>query len=104
MCGKSAQHHSLGQRSPPGPHRPTSTKTSPHADAKSFYVSCERAFDRTLIGRPVIVLSNNDGCAVARSDEAKAPGHRNECPLVQARPHRRPHVGTALYSLPRYSD
>ncbi|MGL3808133.1 Y-family DNA polymerase [Paeniglutamicibacter sp. R2-26] len=43
-------------------------------DVNSFYVSCERAFDPTLIGRPVIVLSNNDGCAVARSDEAKALG------------------------------
>ena len=45
-----------------------------HVDVNSFYVSCERAFDPTLIGRPVIVLSNNDGCAVARSDEAKALG------------------------------
>ena len=44
------------------------------AGHNSFYVSCERAFDPTLIGRPVIVLSNNYGCAVARSDEAKALG------------------------------
>ena len=45
-----------------------------HVDVNSFYVSCERAFEPTLIGRPVIVLSNNDGCAVARSDEAKTLG------------------------------
>ncbi|MGP9784628.1 Y-family DNA polymerase [Glutamicibacter sp. AOP12-B1-11] len=45
-----------------------------HVDVNSFYVSCERAFDPRLEGRPVIVLSNNDGCAVARSSEAKALG------------------------------
>ena len=43
-------------------------------DGNSFYVSCERAFNPRLIGKPVVVLSNNDGCAVARSDEAKALG------------------------------
>ncbi|WP_461634880.1 Y-family DNA polymerase [Glutamicibacter soli] len=45
-----------------------------HVDVNSFYVSCERVFDPKLEGRPVIVLSNNDGCAVARSAEAKALG------------------------------
>ncbi|WP_433949999.1 Y-family DNA polymerase [Brevundimonas bullata] len=43
-------------------------------DGNNFYVSCERAFDPTLIGKPVIVLSNNDGCAIARSAEAKKLG------------------------------
>jgi DNA polymerase V len=43
-------------------------------DCNNFYVSCERVFDRSLVGVPVIVLSNNDGCAVARSAEAKALG------------------------------
>lgn len=43
-------------------------------DCNNFYVSCERVFDLRLRGVPVIVLSNNDGCAVARSDEAKALG------------------------------
>lgn len=43
-------------------------------DGNNFYVSCERAFDPTLICKPVIVLSNNDGCAIARSAEAKALG------------------------------
>jgi DNA polymerase V len=41
-------------------------------DCNNFYVSCERAFDPTLKGKPVVVLSNNDGCAIARSNEAKA--------------------------------
>ncbi|NPA25751.1 MAG: Y-family DNA polymerase [Deltaproteobacteria bacterium] len=43
-------------------------------DCNNFYVSCERVFNPRLVGRPVIVLSNNDGCAVARSNEAKALG------------------------------
>ena len=44
------------------------------ADCNNFYVSCERVFRPSLEARPVIVLSNNDGCAVARSNEAKALG------------------------------
>ncbi len=43
-------------------------------DCNNFYVSCERVFNPKLQTRPVIVLSNNDGCAVARSNEAKALG------------------------------
>lgn len=43
-------------------------------DANNFYVSAERVFRPSLQGRPVIVLSNNDGCAIARSNEAKALG------------------------------
>ncbi|MDJ0315773.1 Y-family DNA polymerase [Arthrobacter antibioticus] len=45
-----------------------------HVDVNSFYASAERAFDPSLEGKPVIVLSNNDGCAVTRSAEAKALG------------------------------
>ncbi len=41
-------------------------------DCNNFYVSCERVFNPGLENRPVIVLSNNDGCVVARSNEAKA--------------------------------
>lgn len=41
-------------------------------DGNNFYVSCERVFDPKLEGRPVVVLSNNDGCVIARSNEAKA--------------------------------
>ena len=43
-------------------------------DANNFYVSCERAFDPKLEGRPVAVLSNNDGCVISRSPECKALG------------------------------
>ncbi|WP_120002827.1 Y-family DNA polymerase [Nesterenkonia muleiensis] len=43
-------------------------------DVNSFYASCERAFDPALAARPVVVLSNNDGCAVAMSPEAKDLG------------------------------
>jgi DNA polymerase V len=44
------------------------------ADCNNFYVSCERVFRPALEGRPVVVLSNNDGCIIARSDETKALG------------------------------
>ena len=45
-------------------------------DVNNFYVSCERVFNPKLEGRPVVRLSNNDGCAVARSNEAKALGFK----------------------------
>ena len=44
------------------------------ADCNNFYASCERVFDPSLEGRPVVVLSNNDGCVIARSQEAKDLG------------------------------
>jgi DNA polymerase V len=43
-------------------------------DCNNFYASCERAFNPSLIGKPVVVLSNNDGCVIARSNEAKDLG------------------------------
>lgn len=43
-------------------------------DVNNFYVSCERVFNPKLVNKPVVVLSNNDGCAVARSNEVKALG------------------------------
>ncbi|MEO8527255.1 MAG: DNA polymerase V subunit UmuC, partial [Caldimonas sp.] len=43
-------------------------------DVNNMYVSCERVFRPALIGKPVVVLSNNDGACIARSDEAKALG------------------------------
>lgn len=43
-------------------------------DCNNFYASCERLFNPALIGKPVIVLSNNDGCVIARSNEAKELG------------------------------
>jgi len=52
-------------------------------DCNNFYVSCERVFDPALEGRPVVVLSNNDGCVVARSPEAKALGIVNGEPVFR---------------------
>lgn len=43
-------------------------------DVNSFYASCEKVFRPDLAGKPVIVLSNNDGCVIARSSEAKKLG------------------------------
>jgi len=54
-------------------------------DCNNFYVSCERAFDPSLAQRPVVVLSNNDGCVIARSDEAKQLGIRMGTPLFKCR-------------------
>ncbi|MBE6307809.1 MAG: Y-family DNA polymerase [Bacteroidales bacterium] len=54
-------------------------------DCNNFFVSCERAFNPSLEGRPVVVLSNNDGCVVSRSNEAKALGIKMGQPLYQIR-------------------
>ncbi|MBP7205534.1 MAG: Y-family DNA polymerase [Candidatus Cloacimonetes bacterium] len=67
-------------------------------DCNNFYVSCERVFDPSLEGKPVAVLSNNDGCIVSRSNEVKAlkipmgaPGFKHEALI-------RKHGGTLLSS------
>lgn len=52
-------------------------------DANNFYASCERVFNPSLIGRPVVVLSNNDGCVIARSNEAKELGIAMGAPYFQ---------------------
>ncbi|MGQ1367151.1 Y-family DNA polymerase [Acinetobacter baumannii] len=52
-------------------------------DVNNMYVSCERVFDPSLNDKPVIVLSNNDGCAVARSNEAKSLNIKMGVPLFQ---------------------
>ena len=54
-------------------------------DANNFYVSCERAFAPRLEGQPVVVLSNNDGCVVARSEEVKALGVAMGAPVHEIR-------------------
>ena len=61
-------------------------------DCHNFYVSCERVFRPRLEARPVVVLSNNDGCIIARSDEAKALGFAMGAPPPQPHTHppRRP--------------
>lgn len=53
------------------------------ADCNNFYASCERLFAPRLEGRPVVVLSNNDGCVIARSNEAKALGIPMGAPYFQ---------------------
>ncbi|MGE5604891.1 MAG: Y-family DNA polymerase [Bacteroidota bacterium] len=52
-------------------------------DCNNFYVSCERVFNPALNGKPVVVLSNNDGCIIARSNEAKALGIKMGAPAFQ---------------------
>ena len=52
-------------------------------DCDNCYVSVERVFNPSLEGRPVVVLSNNDGCAVARSAEAKALGITEGMPFFK---------------------
>lgn len=54
-------------------------------DCNNFYVSCERVFNPAIIGKPVVVLSNNDGCIISRSNEAKALGIKMGEPLFMAK-------------------
>ena len=61
-------------------------KTFGLIDCNNFYASCERAFRPDLEGRPVVVLSNNDGNVVSRSNEAKALGITMGMPFFNARP------------------
>lgn len=52
-------------------------------DCNNFYASCERVFNPNLIGKPVAILSNNDGCVISRSDEAKALGLPMGAPIFK---------------------
>ncbi|MBC5783588.1 Y-family DNA polymerase [Ramlibacter sp. USB13] len=74
-------------------------------DGNNFYVSCERVFRPSLNGKPVIVLSNNDGCAIARSNEAKALGIRMGTPFHEVRA-ALPDAGVVALSanFPLYGD
>ena len=58
-------------------------------DVNNCFVSCERVFNRSLVGRPVAVLSNNDGCCVARSNEFKALGIAMGTPYFQLKDRER---------------
>ncbi len=74
-------------------------------DCNNFYVSCERLFDPTLIGRPTVVLSNNDGCIVARSEEVKSLGIQMGKPVFQIQSELRKHkvaIRSSNYTL--YAD
>jgi len=67
-------------------------------DCNNYYVSCERAFNPSLIGVPVVVASNNDGCAIARSQEAKDLGVRMGDPIHLIRDRLREHDVRVLSS------
>lgn len=54
-------------------------------DCSAFYCSCERVFDPSLVGVPVAVLSNNDGCVIARSQEVKDAGVRMGAPFFKVK-------------------
>jgi len=74
-------------------------------DCNNFYVSCERLFNPKLEEQPVIVLSNNDGCAIARSNEAKKLGIQMGAPAFKLRQMIRDHsvkVYSSNYTL--YAD
>jgi DNA polymerase V len=67
-------------------------------DVNNFYVSCERVFNPALENRPVVVLSNNDGCAIARSNEVKALGVKMGAPWFQMQALAKQHSIVALSS------
>jgi DNA polymerase V len=74
-------------------------------DCNNFYASCERLFQPELVGRPIAVLSNNDGCIISRSDEARALGVPMGAPEFQVRDMLREnkvHVCSSNYAL--YGD
>jgi DNA polymerase V len=66
-----------------GPLRPQTTAMIGLADGNAFFCSCELVFRPELVGRPVVVLSNNDGCVVSRTDEAKLLGIPMGAPWFQ---------------------
>jgi len=66
-------------------------------DCNNFYVSCERVFNPALEGRAVVVLSNNDGCVIARSEEAKALGIKMGAPAFKME-HEFRKYGVLVYS------
>ena len=67
------------------------------ADCNNFFASCERVFRPDLQGKPVIVLSSNDGCAIARSNEAKALGIKMGAPFFKIKSLVEKH-GVAVFS------
>ena len=75
------------------------------ADCNNFFASCERVFRPELNGKPVIVLSNNDGCAIARSNEAKALGIKMGDPYFKIKPIiERNHVAVFSSNFALYGD
>ncbi|NCA26486.1 MAG: DNA polymerase V subunit UmuC, partial [Methylophilaceae bacterium] len=60
-------------------------------DVNNFYVSCERVFNPKLNNKPVVVLSNNDGCVISRSNKAKALGIKMGAPWFKCQEIARKH-------------
>ena len=74
-------------------------------DVNNFYVSCERLFNPRLRYRPIVVLSNNDGCIISRSQEAKDLGIKMGQPLFKAMTIVKKHrVGVLSSNYPLYAD
>src|SRR5690554_8019892 len=74
-------------------------------DCNNFYASCERLFRPDLINKPVLMLSNNDGCVVARSAETKALGIKMGVPVYQIQDEIRQHnIQTFSSNYPLYAD
>ena len=74
-------------------------------DVNNFYVSCERLFNPKLINRPTVVLSNNDGCIISRSEEAKFIGIKMGAPLFKMQSLINQHNVKVLSSnYPLYAD
>jgi len=74
-------------------------------DCNNFYASCERVFQPRLVGKPIVILSNNDGCIISRSDEAKALGIPMGAPEFKVRDELKQksiHVFSSNYAL--YGD
>jgi len=74
-------------------------------DCNNFYVSCERVFNPKLNNKPVVVLSNNDGCAISRSNEAKALGIPMGAPAFKyEKVFRKNNVKVFSSNFPLYGD
>ena len=74
-------------------------------DCNNFYASCERVFNPQLEKQPIVVLSNNDGCVIARSNEAKALGIKMGAPAFKMKTifdHHKVHVFSSNFAL--YGD
>ena len=89
-------------------HRTTSTISGRRlalVDCNNFFCSCERVFDPSLVGKPLVVLSNNDGCIISRSQEAKDLGIPMGAPLHQQQEVIRRHgVGVFSSNYTLYGD
>ncbi|WP_308442948.1 MULTISPECIES: hypothetical protein [Pseudoxanthomonas] len=73
-------------------------------DGNNFYASCERVFNPALCEQPVCILSNNDGCAIARSQECKDLGVRMGQPFHEVDPHIRRQLKILSANFALYGD